>query len=193
MAFYNLEKPACSWEGFFPTTCFMEGCMWEAWAQPLALLQLRWVLSKPHSPREYTGPRPAFLRAVLQGPVLVLPVWVTDTESWWFRCLKGKKALIPQRNTATVLAALGTATVGEWCPRPLCQLRAPEIFPVADCGNASKLSTAWIISEMLSKFLRLALVLVIEMLSLALEINSIVGCLFAFISKVSGYVSSAKA
>lgn len=75
-------------------------------------------------------------------------------------------------------------------PGPLCQLRAPEIFPLADCGNASKLLSAWIISEMLGNFLMPALLSVIVMLSLASEINIIVGYLFVFISKVSGSISS---
>lgn len=193
MDFYNLQKPVCSWEVFFPTTCFVKGWMREAGARPLALLQLCWVLSKPRSPREHTGPRPAFPMALLHSPVFVLPVWVADTESWQLHCLEGKKALIPQWNAAAVLAALGTVTVGERCPHPLCQLRAPEIFPLADCGNASKLSSAWIISEMLGTFRMPALVLVIAMLSLALETNIIVGCLFVFIRKAPGYVSSAKA
>lgn len=167
------ENP--SW-GFSPTVCFMKSYMWDAWSHPLSLLHLYWVLSKPHSPKEHMCPSLAFLRAVLQGLVFVLSVWVAGTESWRLHCLKGKKALIPQWNTAAVLAALGTITVGEQCPHLLCQLRAPEIFPLTDCGNESKLSSAWIISEMLSDFLMLALVLLTAK-SLALEINIIVGWL----------------
>lgn len=191
--FYNLQEKNCI-DGLlqlgetcvfmgvlFPTVHVVKGGVWDAWVQTLTVLQLCRVLREPCFPGEHVRPRPAFLRAVLQGLVFVLSVWMTDPESWQLCCLKGQNTLIPQQNTAAVLAAFSAATTGEGCPCPLCQLWAPEIFPLADCDNASKLLSAWIISEMVGKFLTLALILVIATLSLALEINTFVSWLFVFI------------
>ena len=186
MAFYNSENSACSWTGFFPTVCFVKGCMWDACAASLGGQQT-WL------PRGDHGSKASLSEGCSAKPGICSPYLGGRPWEQKIALPEGKKALIPQQNATAVLVALGVATVGEQYLRPVCQLWAPEIFPLADCGNASELSSAWIISEMLGNFLMPALVLVAAMLSVALEINIIVGCLFVFISKVSEYVSSAKA
>lgn len=177
--------------GFSPLHVFHEG-MHGKCLSPVPCFTPASLCSQPALlPRDNMAPRPAFLRAVLQGVAFTLFVWVTDYESRQLHFLKGKKALIPQWNVVVVLAALSPAILGEQCLPPLCQFQDPQLYLLVICGNVTSLLSALIMSEIIIIFLMLAHILVIGMLSLALKLNNIGAFLFVFVSEVSGNVSSA--
>lgn len=128
----------------FHSSCFREDCVCAAGDRTFASLQVGWVCTKSC----FTGLCCCYLPVYLRE---------AEPEKWSLHYLEGQKVLILPRSVVGVLAALAQSTWGILYNVPIAS------------------ASSWLLQySLFSNFLKLALLLVIAMLLLALEIYIII-------------------